>query len=101
DLGQRAFERLCAEAAAALQTADSENGATPTAINAEVGWHQVAAEVLRLSCEQFGLPPAGPEDLRAILGPETLTDVPHAEATEPSPALVMPAAQPLYVLTEK
>ncbi|MBW8883589.1 MAG: malto-oligosyltrehalose synthase [Planctomycetia bacterium] len=101
DLGQHAFERLCKEALAALQPDEGGAEAVATANNAELGWYQVAPEVLRIACEQFGLPPPRPEDLRAVLGPETVTEVPQVQASELTPALVMPAAQPLYVLTEK
>src|SRR5262249_40761960 len=101
DLGQLAFKRLCAEASAAALSAEPGSEVTSASNHAEVGWHQVAAEVLRLSCEQFGLPAPGPEDLRAILGPETVAFVSSTETTEPKPALVMAAVQPLYVLTEK
>jgi (1->4)-alpha-D-glucan 1-alpha-D-glucosylmutase len=101
DLGQLVFKRLCAEAAAALQAAEAANESAPVTNHTNADWHQVAPEVLKLLCEQSGLPPPGPEDLRAILGPETVVDVPQTEATEPRTAPSMPAAQPLYVLTEK
>ncbi len=105
DLGQLAFKRLSDEAAASAQAGEAGSETTPAANGAanstNVEWHQIAPEVLKLLCDQFGLPPPGPEDLRAVLGPETVADIPQTEAMEPRAALVMPAAQPLYVLTEK
>jgi len=48
----------------------------------------------------MGLPPPGPEDFRAILGPETLAELP-AELPNPGEPLPARGTQPLYVLTEK
>jgi (1->4)-alpha-D-glucan 1-alpha-D-glucosylmutase len=102
DLGQRAFHRLLAEAVTAAASAEpAANGiAAPT--NGHAEWNRIAPEVLRLCCEQVGLPPPTPEDLRAIFGPETIAELAATElpATAP-PASPLGGTQPLFVLTEK
>jgi (1->4)-alpha-D-glucan 1-alpha-D-glucosylmutase len=100
DLGQGVFQRLFSEAIVAAPPIEPSTDQPQTPVSEQAEWLRVAPEVLRLLCEQMGLPPPGPEDFRAILGPETLAELP---AELPSPGEPTPArsTQPLYVLTEK
>src|SRR5437773_9867653 len=104
DLGQRAFGRLFAEALAAAAPASEPAAdvapAPPPSEQAE--WTRAAPEILRLCCEQFGLSPPQPDDLRAIVGPEKSADLSPAETAEALPAAALGRGiQPLYVVTEK
>jgi (1->4)-alpha-D-glucan 1-alpha-D-glucosylmutase len=117
DLGQRAFQRLWVEAATAETSGDGVTSGAGVAVGERSSttanpneappsepaqWSRIAAEVLRLSCEQVGLPPPGAEDLRAVFGPETVGDALAAEPAATTPAASpLGGQQPLYVLTEK
>jgi len=101
DLGQRAFAKLLAEAREAAPAAEISPEAAHGVSQEHLDWLRAAPEILRLSCEQVGLPPPEMEDLRAILGPEVPADLavnePHATTT----TQVAGRQQPLFVLIEK
>jgi (1->4)-alpha-D-glucan 1-alpha-D-glucosylmutase len=103
DLGQGAFQRLLTESIAAAASADLPADAPPAEpISEHAEWSRIAAEVLRLFCEQVGLPPPGPEDLRAVFGPEVLAlTVPLQTEPAAPPVLSLGGQKPLFVLTEK
>jgi (1->4)-alpha-D-glucan 1-alpha-D-glucosylmutase len=96
DLGQRAFERL--SSAAPNNTGGASVAGTS---DAAAVWLKSAPEVLRLCCEQVGLPPPGPDDLRALFGPDTAVDVISEAPTVHPPSRPVRGELPLYVLTEK
>jgi (1->4)-alpha-D-glucan 1-alpha-D-glucosylmutase len=101
DLGQRAFSRLSAEASAAAPISEP-NGETTAAPHHEHGeWLRAAPEILRLLCEQIGLPPPAADDLRAVLGPEMPVEAQQVEATGVVASAAAGRPQPLYVLIEK
>src|SRR5262249_40603581 len=78
DLGQRAFRRMLADATNGHHSREpSTNGhEAPPAPNEHAEWNRIAPEVLRLLSDQVGLPPPGPADMLAILGPEISTESP-------------------------
>lgn len=81
-------------------SADAPDPAAP--FNEHAAWLAAAPEVLRLCCDQLGLPPPRPQDLWAIFGPDALPALASSEAL-PAPAQHpgRSSFQPLYVLTEK
>jgi (1->4)-alpha-D-glucan 1-alpha-D-glucosylmutase len=105
DLGQLSFQKLLAEAQTTVGVADEPSGSNEEAappLNEHGAWLGAAPEVLRLCCEQVGLPPPRPQDLWAIFGPDTLPALAATDALS-APAIRSHLAekQPLYVLTEK
>lgn len=100
DLAQQAFGRLLQESLAAAPQAES-GGELPAPVNEHAEWLRAAPEVLRLTCDQLGLPPPEADDLRAILGPDVPLELPAHEATPLPPAMLAGSQQPLYVLIEK
>lgn len=105
DLGQQAFTKLAAEVRAAAPASESPRETTeitaPSPANDHLEWLRAAPEILRLTCEQVGLPPPEFEDLRAILGIELPPDLPLTQPPDATPTPAAGRQHPLYVLIEK
>ena len=97
DLGQMIFQRLLKEALAATPE-PPQTGEVSQPINEQTEWMRAAPEFLRLCCDQVALPTPGPDDLRAILGPDSVLSIPAGEGALSASRIGKP---PLYVLTEK
>ncbi len=101
DFGQRAFSRLSEEAKAAAPAVEANGETAAAPVNEHAEWLRAAPEILRLLCEQIGLPPPAVDDLRAVLGPEMAVDSQQAEAPAVVGSVAAGRPQPLYVLIEK
>src|SRR6185369_16847983 len=56
DLAQQKFGRLLQESLAAAPTSESNDEQPAASVNEQVEWVRAAPEILRLSCDQLGLP---------------------------------------------
>jgi (1->4)-alpha-D-glucan 1-alpha-D-glucosylmutase len=101
DLAERAFGRLLQEAIAAAPAAEISAEQSTAPPNERTEWLKAAPEILRLSCEQLGLPPPDAEDWRAILGPDSPSEIPTAGSETTAAPVAAGSQQPLYVLIEK
>lgn len=90
DLGQLGFHRLLTET-------EGYNG-DDAALSEQGEWLRIAPEYLKLCCDQVALPMPAADDLRAILGPDSVLS---AAAGNSTTTAARAGQQPLYVLTEK
>jgi len=91
---------LLQEGLAAAPAVEPAAEVPPQPVNEHAEWQKMAPEVLRILCEQVGLPPPEADDLRAVLGPEVVEELPPAEARMGN-FNYAGSQQPLFVLVEK